>query len=117
MTIFAVICALIYPGIHVGRVWFAYYLFPLPNQMAIWPNSKAPCLGLVRRRYLLHRVAALWFVGLIPRFWPFFVTVPQPGSGRSFMASSRLDGAAPIATGRTTSAPTSSWQLCRLRSC
>ena len=31
MTIFAVICAGIFPGIHVGRVWVAYYLFPVPN--------------------------------------------------------------------------------------
>src|SRR6185436_598781 len=35
MTIFAVICALMFPGIHVGRPWLAYYMFPLPNQMAI----------------------------------------------------------------------------------
>ncbi|MEM9882860.1 MAG: NrfD/PsrC family molybdoenzyme membrane anchor subunit, partial [Planctomycetota bacterium] len=34
MTIFAVICAGTFPGIHVGRVWFAYWLFPYPNQMA-----------------------------------------------------------------------------------
>lgn len=38
MTIFAVICALIFPGIHVGRVWVVYYMFPLPNQMSLWPN-------------------------------------------------------------------------------
>ena len=30
MTIFAVVCAGTFPGIHVGRVWFAYWLFPLP---------------------------------------------------------------------------------------
>src|SRR5690606_12525082 len=31
MTIFAVICAGTFPGIHVGRVWFAWFLFPIPN--------------------------------------------------------------------------------------
>ena len=44
MTIFAVICAGIFPGIHVGRVWVAYWLAPLPNQMALWPNFKSPLL-------------------------------------------------------------------------
>ena len=44
MTIFAVICALIFPGIHVGRVWHAYYMLPIPNQMGIWPNFKSPLI-------------------------------------------------------------------------
>ena len=39
MTIFAVMCAGIFPLIHVGRPWFAYWLFPLPNEMKIWVNS------------------------------------------------------------------------------
>ena len=34
MTIFAVICALIFPGIHVGRAWYAYYMLPIPNEMS-----------------------------------------------------------------------------------
>ena len=38
MTIFAVMCALIFPGIHVGRIWVIYWVFPLPNQMQMWPN-------------------------------------------------------------------------------
>src|SRR5579883_2760415 len=44
MTIFAVICALLFPAIHVGRVWFVYYMFPIPNQMALWPNFKSPLI-------------------------------------------------------------------------
>jgi molybdopterin-containing oxidoreductase family membrane subunit len=44
MTIFAVICALVFPGIHVGRVWAAYWMFPLPNQMGMWPNFRSPLL-------------------------------------------------------------------------
>jgi len=44
MTIFAVICALIFPGIHVGRAWYAYYMLPIPNEMAIWPNFKSPLI-------------------------------------------------------------------------
>ena len=67
MTIFAVICALIFPGIHVGRVWVAYYLFPLPNQMAIWPNFKSPLVWDVFAVSTYFTVSLLfWFVGLIP---------------------------------------------------
>ncbi|RMD98985.1 MAG: hydrogenase, partial [Calditrichaeota bacterium] len=44
MTLFAVICAGMFPGIHVGRVWVAYYLFPIPNQMSVWPNFRSPLL-------------------------------------------------------------------------
>ena len=45
MTIFAVMCALLFPGIHVGRVWVAYWMFPIPNQMGCGPTSGALCSG------------------------------------------------------------------------
>src|SRR6476620_2238710 len=44
MTIFAVMCAGVFPAIHVGRIWVIYYVFPLPNQMAVWPNFRSPLL-------------------------------------------------------------------------
>jgi molybdopterin-containing oxidoreductase family membrane subunit len=67
MTIFAVICALIFPGIHVGRVWVAYWLFPIPNQMAMWPNFRSPLLWDVFAVSTYFTVSLLfWFVGLIP---------------------------------------------------
>ena len=44
MTIFAVICAGIFPAFHVGRVWFAWWLFPIPNANAIWQNFRSPLL-------------------------------------------------------------------------
>ena len=69
MTIFAVICALIFPGIHVGRAWYAYYMFPVPNEMAIWPNFKSPLLWDVFAVSTYFTVSALfWFVGLVPDF-------------------------------------------------
>ena len=69
MTIFAVMCALIFPGIHVGRAWVAYYLFPIPNQMALWPNFKSPLMWDVFAVSTYFTVSALfWFVGLIPDF-------------------------------------------------
>ena len=45
MTIFSVMCAGIFPGIHVGRIWFAWLLFPLPNANGpIWPQFRSPLL-------------------------------------------------------------------------
>ena len=67
MTIFAVICALVFPGIHVGRVWAAYWMFPLPNQMAMWPNFRSPLLWDVFAVSTYFTVSLLfWYVGLIP---------------------------------------------------
>jgi Ni/Fe-hydrogenase subunit HybB-like protein len=67
MTIFAVICALTYPGIHVGRVWMAYYLFPIPNQMNMWPQFRSPLAWDFFAVSTYFTVSALfWFVGLIP---------------------------------------------------
>ncbi|MFH1699384.1 MAG: NrfD/PsrC family molybdoenzyme membrane anchor subunit [Candidatus Zixiibacteriota bacterium] len=67
MTLFAVICALIFPGIHVGRIWIAYYLFPIPNQMEMWPNFRSPLLWDVFAVGTYFTASLLfWYVGLIP---------------------------------------------------
>lgn len=67
MTLFAVICALIFPGIHVGRIWIAYYMFPLPNQMGMWPNFRSPLIWDVFAVGTYFTVSLLfWYVGLIP---------------------------------------------------
>ena len=67
MTIFAVICALIFPGIHIGRVWAAHWLFPIPNQMAMWPNFRSPLLWDVFAVSTYFTVSLMfWFVGLVP---------------------------------------------------
>jgi Ni/Fe-hydrogenase subunit HybB-like protein len=67
MTLFAVICALIFPGIHVGRIWAAYWMLPIPNQMDVWPQFKSPLLWdvfAVSSYFLVSLV--FWYVGLIP---------------------------------------------------
>ncbi|MBR9979044.1 MAG: polysulfide reductase NrfD [Bacteroidetes bacterium] len=70
MTIFAVICALIFPIIHTGRPWVAvYWLLPLPNQMDLWVNFRSPLLWDVFAVGTYFTVSALfWFVGLVPDF-------------------------------------------------
>jgi Ni/Fe-hydrogenase subunit HybB-like protein len=67
MTLFAVMCALVFPGIHVGRVWVAYYLAPVPNQMSVWPNWRSPLLWDVFAVSTYFAVSLLfWFIGLVP---------------------------------------------------
>jgi molybdopterin-containing oxidoreductase family membrane subunit len=67
MTIFAVICAGIFPGIHVGRVWFAWMLFPIPNSNQIWPNFRSPLLWDVFAVSTYATVSLLfWYMGMIP---------------------------------------------------
>jgi Ni/Fe-hydrogenase subunit HybB-like protein len=67
MTLFAVACAGIFPLLHVGRPWFAYWLFPYPNTMAIWPQFRSPLLWDVFAVSTYATVSLLfWFVGLIP---------------------------------------------------
>ena len=44
MTIFAAMCAGIFPIIHLGRPWFFYWLFPYPNTMTLWPQFRSPLL-------------------------------------------------------------------------
>src|ERR671928_144114 len=67
MTPFAVASALIYPGFHVGRIWFAYWLGPIPNQMGVWPNFRSPLLWDVFAVSVYGTVSVLfWYVGLIP---------------------------------------------------
>jgi Ni/Fe-hydrogenase subunit HybB-like protein len=67
MTIFAVICAGLFPAIHVGRVWVAYWLFPIPNQMRMWPQFRSPLLWDVFAVSAYFTVSLLfWYVGMIP---------------------------------------------------
>lgn len=69
MTIFAVMCAGIFPAIHVGRIWVIYWIFPLPNQMQMWPNFNSPLLWDVFAVSTYFTVSLLfWYVGLVPDF-------------------------------------------------
>jgi Ni/Fe-hydrogenase subunit HybB-like protein len=67
MTIFAVICAGIFPAFHVGRVWFAWFLAPVPNANAIWQNFKSPLLWDVFAVSTYFTISLIfWYLGMVP---------------------------------------------------
>jgi len=67
MTIFAVICAGLFPLIHVGRIWFAYWLIPYPNQMQMWTNFRSPLEWDVFAVSTYLTVSLIfWFLGMVP---------------------------------------------------
>jgi Ni/Fe-hydrogenase subunit HybB-like protein len=67
MTIFAVMCAGIYPAMHVGRVWFDWWLFPIPTYQGLWPQFRSPLMWDVFAVSTYFTVSVLfWYVGLIP---------------------------------------------------
>ena len=69
MTIFAVMTAGLFPILHAGRCWYAWWLFPYPNQRELWPNFKSPLVWDVFAISTYLTVSAVFFyVGLIPDF-------------------------------------------------
>lgn len=69
MTIFAVMCAGIFPLIHMGRPWLAYWLFPFPNNFAMWPQFRSPLAWDVFAVSTYFTVSLVfWYMGLVPDF-------------------------------------------------
>src|ERR1051326_209062 len=67
MTLFAVAQAGIFPIMHLGRPWLAYWLFPYPNTMGIWPQFRSPLMWDVFAVSTYATVSALfWYTGLVP---------------------------------------------------
>ncbi|MDX1382248.1 MAG: NrfD/PsrC family molybdoenzyme membrane anchor subunit [Thermoanaerobaculia bacterium] len=67
MTLFAVACAGIYPLMHTGRPWLAYWMLPYPNTMGLWPQFRSPLIWDVFAVTTYGTVSALfWYIGLIP---------------------------------------------------
>ena len=68
MTIFAVMAAGIFPLLHTGRPWFAWWMLPLPNDMgSMWPQFRSPLMWDVFAvsTYLTTSVL-FWFLGMVP---------------------------------------------------
>ncbi|HKA23928.1 MAG TPA: NrfD/PsrC family molybdoenzyme membrane anchor subunit [Candidatus Eisenbacteria bacterium] len=67
MTVFAVMTAGLFPLIHLGRIWFFYWLIPYPNQRQIWVNFRSPLVWDVFAVSTYFTVSAIFFVvGMIP---------------------------------------------------
>jgi Ni/Fe-hydrogenase subunit HybB-like protein len=68
MTIFAVMCAGIFPVIHMGRPWLAYWVFPYPNARgSLWVNFTSPLLWdvfAISTYFIISFV--FWYIGMIP---------------------------------------------------
>jgi molybdopterin-containing oxidoreductase family membrane subunit len=70
MTIFAVLMAALFPVLHMGRPWLAYFNLPLPNQFgSLWINFNSPLVWDVFAitTYLTVSIV-FWYLGLIPDF-------------------------------------------------
>ncbi len=70
MTLFAVMCAGLFPLLHTGRPWVAYWLMPIgPNVLGMWPQFRSPLVWDVFAVTTYITVSALfWYIGLIPDF-------------------------------------------------
>ena len=70
MTIFAVMCAALFPLIHMGRIWLAMFILPYPNTRGpLWPNFNSPLLWDVFAISTYLTVSLLfWYTGLVPDF-------------------------------------------------
>jgi Ni/Fe-hydrogenase subunit HybB-like protein len=67
MTIFAVMCAGLFPLLHLGRPWLFYWLFPYPNTMGVQPQFRSPLVWDVFAVSTYFTVSLLfWYVGLMP---------------------------------------------------
>lgn len=67
MTLFAVACAGVFPILHLGRPWLAYWLIPYPNTMTVWPQFRSPLIWDVFAVTTYLTVSLVfWYVGLVP---------------------------------------------------
>jgi Ni/Fe-hydrogenase subunit HybB-like protein len=67
MTLFAVLCAGVYPVLHLGRPWFIYWMFPYPATMGVWPQFRSPLEWDIWAVLTYGTVSVVfWYIGLIP---------------------------------------------------
>lgn len=67
MTLFAAMCAGLYPILHLGRPWLFYWLFPYPSTMGVWPQFRSPLLWdfFAILTYVISSIL-FWYLGLVP---------------------------------------------------
>lgn len=67
MTLFAVVCAGMYPILHLGRPWYFYWMAPYPSTMGVWPQFRSPLTWdfFAVLTYLIVSVL-FWYIGIVP---------------------------------------------------
>ena len=113
MTIFAVICALVFPAIHMGRMYLgAYWAMPFPNTNNLWVNFRSPLFWDVCAISTYFTVSLLfWYILIWPQYETEFLELKK-----LFTAYFLLDGVAQLASGTTMKQDTAPWQPWRHRS-
>ena len=67
MTIFAVVCAGMFPVLHLGRPWLGYWLFPYPSTMTVWPQFRSPLMWDVFAVSTYATISVVfWYIGMVP---------------------------------------------------
>ena len=67
MTLFAVVTAMLFPLMHLGRPWFAFWLFPYPNERSLWVNFRSPLMWDVFAVTTYGLISLMfWYQGLLP---------------------------------------------------
>ncbi len=100
MTIFAVVCAGMFPLIHVGRPWLGYWLFPYPNTMNYWPQFRSPLLWDVFAVSTYATISVVfWYIGMIPDLGTLRDRSTVEGRGSFSTACCRWAGADRCGTG------------------
>src|SRR6185369_7632273 len=67
MTLFAVVCAGMFPVLHLGRPALFYWLIPYPNTMGLWPQFRSPLVWDLFAISIYFTVSLLfWYLGLLP---------------------------------------------------
>ena len=67
MTLFAVICAGMFPLLHLGRPWVFYWILPYPDTMALWPQFRSPLVWDVFAVSTYFTVSLIfWYIGVVP---------------------------------------------------
>ncbi|MGE5261968.1 MAG: NrfD/PsrC family molybdoenzyme membrane anchor subunit [Acidobacteriota bacterium] len=67
MTLFAVACAALFPVLHLGRPWFAFWLIPYPSVTGLWPQFRSPLIWDFFAVSTYGTVSLIfWYIGLVP---------------------------------------------------
>ena len=69
MTLFSLMTAALFVMVHVGRVWFVHWSFPVPNEQGLWPNFRSPLMFDVMAITTYLTASSIFiYMGSVPDF-------------------------------------------------